>query len=192
MDGRLPTNENIICRSSIKNMVKAGLNQADLFNNPSYQISYRRKLSRYENFMALLNLFLISPRSSIERQLDYAAYLLDPFSKVPDRHHIVRAMTKSKMYHKNNKNFRGFLLLSDLDDMTEVDQAIENLVSTVRFLVSPPESFDDYCCFQKYLDHFLLETIEYVSKPSTLEAYLTEVGFRIERSVYGESRNGFY
>lgn len=184
MDGRLPTNESIIRRTSIREMVKVGFDRATLIDNTFHRRSCRRKLHRYENFMYLLDLFLRKPLSSTRKQLDYAAYLLDPFAESSQRHYLVKELSNAEMYHKNKENFRALLLISNLDDALEVAQSIDSLASTIRFLVSPPESFDDYNRFQECLDDFLVKTTEYIDESSDLLTYLTDAGFRIERSSY--------
>lgn len=187
IDGRLPTKESIIRRTPIRKMVKVGLERPTLVKNPFHKRSYRRKLDRYENFMYLLDLFLEHSQPSRKNQIGYVAYLLDPFTESTEGHYLVRELAQAEMYHKNKENFRALLLICNLDDATEVKQSVGNLASTIRFLVSAPESFDDYDRFRECLDDFLLETIEYADKPSALEVYLSKVGFRIERSIYRKS-----
>ncbi|MGD0784354.1 MAG: hypothetical protein ABR969_00870 [Sedimentisphaerales bacterium] len=184
IDGRLPPKTTLVPRTSIGEMVRHGMNRDILVNNPFYQNSHRLQLDRYEYFIKIVDFFVTRLREPESEALNYTAYLLNPFGDSSLEFYLTRELAQAKMYHKNQKNFRALLLLSDIDYAEEVEKSVDELISTVSFRVSSPDSFKEYASFQNHLDEFIFRTAEYATEPATLAEYLCNTGFAIERSTY--------
>ena len=168
-------------------MLRSGVDHDTLINNPLYKRSYRCKLDRYEYFIQLTDLFIQSHKPTREQPADYMVWLLDPFTEVAEKPCFVRELAEAEMYHKNKKNFRALLLLSNTDHPAEVGESIEQLASIAPFILSPAQSFKDYARFQEHLDRLLFDVIEVVGEPSAIEGYLRNSGFRTECCIYRKS-----
>lgn len=187
IDGRLPPKPTLIYRTTIREMLRSGVDHDTLINNPLYKRSYRCKLDRYEYFIQLTDLFIQSHKPTREQPADYMVWLLDPFTEVAEKPCLARELAEAEMYHKNKKNFRALLLLSNTDHPAEVGESIEQLASIAPFILSPAQSFKDYARFQEHLDRFLFDVIEVVGEPSAIEGYLRNSGFRTECCIYRKS-----
>lgn len=187
VDGRLPPKPTLISRTTIHKMVHNGVDRETIINSHLYKGSYRCKLDRYENFIQIMDLFLQSHEAASEKLKDYFVGLLDPFTELAEKSYLVQELTEAKMYHKNKNNFRVLLLLSNTEYPAIIEQDVEKLVSIAPFIISSAESFRDYTCFQERLDRFLFDTMELISEPSNIKAYLQNTGFGTEHLVYRKS-----
>lgn len=179
VDGRVPQNSTLMQRTSSKKLLNYGINPG----YRRYHLTCRTQrccgFDRYRRFLHLVDVFM-SSYGTLDRGVDYKAWLLDPFGDAPHNLCLAHELAQVKMYHKNRKNFRALLLISTYDDPTQVKTRIESLVNATRFATSPCESFKDYSCFERHLDEFLERVTEYASDPVTLGGYVRQAGFRIE------------